>query len=80
MAKNQTVNVVQNEEEVAPEVLASSIVAMAKAMQVFEKSRLTRYAIVTLIHAHSKVAKRDIELVLNNLVELERIWLKPLKK
>jgi len=30
-----------------------------------------------LIHANSKVPKRDIELVLNNLDDLEQTWLKP---
>lgn len=79
MAKNEQVKVVE-EETVAAEVLASAIVKLAKGMEALANTRLTRNTIVTLIHANSKVAKRDIELVLNNLEALERIWLKPVKK
>lgn len=73
------VNVVQreNEEPIAAEIIANSIVAISDAMRRIESTRLTRTALVTLIHANSKVPKRDIELVLNNLDDLEHTWLKP---
>lgn len=79
MKNNIKVNQVENE-EVAPEVLAKSIEEIAKAMKVFNESRLRRKTIITLIHAESKVAKRDIEVVMNNLESLELLWLKPKNK
>lgn len=66
--------------EVPAEIIAQSIVEIADAMKVLSRTRLSREAIITLIHARSKVGKRDIELVLNNLEALERIWLKPKPK
>ena len=65
------------EEETPPEIIAQSIEQISAAMKKVAGTRLSREAIVTLIHAKSKVAKRDIELVLNNLEQLERTWLKP---
>lgn len=65
------------DEEVPAEVLATAIVDIGNAMNKIVHSRLKRETIITLIHARSKVARRDIELVLNNLEELERNWLKP---
>lgn len=64
-------------EEVPAEVIAQSIADIAAAMKILSSTRLKRDAIVTLIHARSKVGKRDIELVLNNLEYLEAVWLKP---
>ena len=73
--------VTQKEESpVAVEIIAQAIVDVAKGMRMVNESRLTRECIVTLIHERSKVARRDISLVLNNLDALEHIWLKPLKK
>ncbi|HEX8098125.1 MAG TPA: hypothetical protein VF507_08820 [Pyrinomonadaceae bacterium] len=79
--KRQTSSVVkivpaQGEEPMAAEIIEQSIVEIADAMRRIERTRLTRDAIVTLIHAKSKVPKRDIEIVLNNLEGLERTWLK----
>jgi len=59
------------------EVLATSIKQIADGMAQITSTRLTRKALVALIHDNSKIARRDIEIVLNNLVELERTWLKP---
>ena len=75
---SKKINVIQKEgePEVAADILAKSIVEISDAMKVFNNSRLKRNTIVTLIHSHSKVAKRDIELVMNNLTELANIWLK----
>lgn len=64
-------------EAVAAEVIATSIVKIAEGMKAIGQTRLSQKAIVTLIHAQSKVARRDIEIVLNNLQDLERDWLKP---
>lgn len=59
-----------------PEKFADSIQAIADTMKKLSTSRLNRRAIVTLIHEHSKVARRDIELVLANLDQFDKIWLK----
>jgi len=71
--------VVKNKDEENPvpvEIIAESIEKIAKAMQIINNTRLTRRAIITLIHDHSKVSKKQIEVVLNNLDRLEEIWLK----
>jgi len=71
--------VVKNKDEENPvpvEIIAESIEKIAKAMQIINSTRLTRRAIITLIHENSKVPKRDIEIILNNLDRLEEVWLK----
>lgn len=64
------------------EELAKAIQDIAIAARKISATRLTRRALVTLIQAESKVPKRDIELVLNNLEQMDRTWLKakPLPK
>ncbi len=66
----------QEGKEVGAEIIAQNIVAIADAMKKINASRLKQETIITLIHAQSKVPKRDILLVLNNLTQLEDIWLK----
>lgn len=70
----------QEGKEVPAEVLATSIEQIAKGMKTISGTRLNRRALVTLIHENSRVARRDIELILNNLESLETIWLKPKAK
>lgn len=70
------INIKQPETPVAAEIIATAIVDIAKGMKSLNASRLSRRAIVTLIHDHSKVARRDIQIVLNNLDSLEATWLK----
>lgn len=64
------------EDPIPAEVIAQSIVDIAKGMKALNATRLSRRAIVTLIHEHSKIARRDIEIVLNNMDSLEETWLK----
>lgn len=72
------VKIVQDQERpVAAEIIAQSIVDIQKAMDALNKTRLTRHAIIILIQEKSKISRRDIELVLNNLDKLEKLWLKP---
>lgn len=66
----------QPNEEVPATVMAKSIVEIANGMKKLNSTRLTRRAIVTLIHENSKVARSTIEVVLNNLESLESTWLK----
>lgn len=50
---------------------------IADGMKAINSTRLTRKALVALIHDQSKVSKNTIEIVLNNLQDLEHDWLKP---
>ena len=71
------VNVAQDsEKEIPAEIIASSIVEISKGMKKLNETRLTRRAIVTLIHENSKISRSAIEIVLNNLESLEQTWLK----
>jgi hypothetical protein len=63
--------------EIPAEIIATAITQIAESMRVLNNTRLTRKALVALIHDHSKVPKRTIEIVLNNLTALETVWLKP---
>lgn len=76
--KKEVVTVKQKDEEnpIPVEIIADAIVKISKAMQALNETRLTRRALVTLIHDSSKVSRRDIEIVLNNLDRLEDTWLK----
>ncbi len=56
-------------------VLERAIVDIATGMRKALTGRLTRKAIVVLIAYHSKVAMRDIEIVINNLEDLDNTWL-----
>lgn len=64
----------QPDEPVATEVIARAIVEISDAMKKLSTSGLKRKAIVTLIHDHSGIGKRDIEIVLNNLDALRETW------
>ena len=64
-------------QQIPAELIANAIIEIQKSMNEINKTRLSRKAIVTLIHAHSSVPKKQIELVLNNLDSLAHIWLKP---
>lgn len=80
MSQIKAPKIVQREkEEVPAEILAQSIVDIARGFNQLMQSRLTRYALVVLIHDKSKIAKRDIEIILNNLEQLEQTWFKPKK-
>lgn len=65
---------------VQTEVIAEEIKKISRAMETLNNGQLKREAIVTLIHDKSKLNKKTIELVLNNLEQLQKTWLKPVKK
>lgn len=67
------------DEPIPAEIIADSIVEIAAGMRRVVDTRLTRKAIVALIHEHSKVPRSTIETVLINLEYLETTWLKPRK-
>lgn len=82
MAKKESVArvvVKQPEPPIGVEVIASAIAEIGAAMKKIRETRLTRGAIVALIADRSKLGKGTIEIVLNNLDELEKDWLKPVK-
>lgn len=64
------------EKPIPAEIIAQSIVDIAAGMRKLNETRLTRRAIITLIHEHSKIARSQIETVLYNLENLESTWLK----
>lgn len=71
------IKVIQPEINPVPvEVLAASIKQIAASMKSIESTRMNRRCLIALIHDNSRVGKREIEIVLNNLCELERTWLK----
>lgn len=58
------------------EIIAQSIIEIAAAMRRIDSSRLTRKAIVALLHDTSKISKRDIDCILDHLAYLEKAWIK----
>lgn len=61
---------------VEPQVIVEAIKKIADAMKVLNGSALSREAILVLIASHSKLPKKTIEIVLNNLSSFDKIWLK----
>ena len=62
--------------EITAEELVEAIQNISASMATFATTRLKRKAIVYLIHHHSGVGIKTIELVLNNLEQMDSIWLK----
>lgn len=65
--------------EFTAEVLAASIRDIAQSTRRMMNAGLKREAVIALIHDHSGVGKSTIKVVLNNLEELDKIWLKEKK-
>jgi len=79
MNEKKIVNIVQKDpaNPVAANVIADSIVEIAKAMKTLNDSRLKRRAIIILLHnSTGGIPRRDIESVLDSLAQLEKEWLK----
>lgn len=71
------VNVVQNPDKPVPaQVIADSIVEIAKSMKSLNDSRLKKRAIVVLLHDATGVARKDIISILDGLDQLQAEWLK----
>lgn len=66
----------EGNEPLPVQIIEDSIVEIARAMKAINNTRLTRKALVILIHHHSRISQKDIEVVLNNLELMESIWLK----
>lgn len=54
--------------------MADAIRKIEDSMRAIAQAGLNRDAIVTLIHQRSRVARRDIEFVLNNLEQFAQFW------
>lgn len=67
----EAIRVEQPGEPIPAEIIASAIVKISEATTAMLRAGLKYETIVTLVHDNSKVAKRDIRLVLNNLSELK---------
>ncbi|PYS52418.1 MAG: hypothetical protein DMF68_01530 [Acidobacteria bacterium] len=76
MVRKSAVKIVPDDEPLPVEVIEQAIVDIADGMKKLNSTRLTRKAIVTLLHASSGVNKGTIEIVLNNLELIEHTWLK----
>jgi hypothetical protein len=74
------INNLEKELDISAKEIMDSIVEISNAMQKLNNTRLKREAIVTLIHDKSGIAKKTINIVLDNLEQLEDSWLKPIKK
>lgn len=84
MAKQVTndIKVVRKEgqEPEAVEIIEQSIVDIAKGFRRLNDSRIKREVIVTLVAWKAYTSKSDVERVLDCLVDLENLFLKPKKK
>lgn len=67
---------VENPNDIPVKIIADSIVAMASAVRKMNSSRLTREALVYLLHKKSGVGIGQVESVLWALDNLETHWLK----
>lgn len=68
------VTVTDPENEVSPEVLASSILKISDAMEQLHKSGLNEEAVIVLLHDKTKVAKKTIKLVMHSIRQLSTTY------
>lgn len=59
-----------SEKPVGREVLATAIVRISEALHELKRSGINERAIVALVHDHSKLGKREVQIVLDSLAEL----------
>lgn len=63
-------------EEMSSEKLVELIKHISTSMKLISTSKLKQETVIALIADKTKLSKRDIKLVLDNLDKLESIWLK----
>lgn len=67
----------QDEENPIPqEVMAAAIIDISNAMKKISQSRLSKEAIIVLIKDKTNFTKGTIKAVIDNLEDIERLWLK----
>ena len=59
-----------DEEEISEETLVEAIEKISKAAQALADSGLNQKAVIALLHDKTKLSKKNISLVLDNLKEL----------
>lgn len=59
------------------EEIADAIIEIGSFMKGVEKSGLTRNCLIELLHAQTKIAKRDIRTILQELPNLPKTYLTP---
>lgn len=80
MAK-KTITVVTNEENPEPvEIIAQAIIDIDAAFKKVRESRLTRRALVVLIHDRCRLPQKDINAVLDSVEFLKSAYTKELPK
>lgn len=66
--------------EIEVKALADAIAKVSKAFEAINKTRLKRETLIVLIAHKSKLSQSTVELVINNLEQFEKTWLKPISK
>lgn len=61
------------------EVIASSLEEIARGMKAIDATRLNRAALIVLLQHTTKLSRKALAKVLDDLGNLERNWLKPKK-
>lgn len=79
---NQTVTIKTNEQNPEPiEIIAQGIIDVSIAFEKLHRSRLSKRAILILIHDQAKaISLRDIETILDVVPRLKDIYLKKIVK
>ena len=62
------------EAPIGAEIIAKAIIEIDASMKTMLNAGLKYETLVTLVHDHSGVAKRDIRLVMNNLAAMRQTW------
>lgn len=78
MIKSSKYEIVKDPENPEPDkIIAASIVRLSESMSILAHGPLKMSAIVILLQAETKLSRYEINKVLNALIDLERIYLKP---
>ncbi len=68
----EKIKIVKNEDKPEPtEILAEAVIRISENLEALQNSGLNQRAIVALVYDYTKIAKRDIELVLESLAKLK---------
>lgn len=61
---------------VTGEEIAAALIQIQSGMRELMNTRLSRKAIVVLVHHQSKIPQKTIEIILNNLEDIAKDWMK----
>jgi hypothetical protein len=75
MSKATKIEIKQDPEApIGAEIIAKAIIDIDASAKAILNAGLKYETIVTLIHDHSGLSKRDIRLVMNNLAAMRQTW------